>query len=325
MKRTGATVLALLASPLNVEILGALEQEHLSALDLRRTVGSPPQSTMRLYSQGLVNLGVIERLRQGTFPPIVEYALTDAGRALIKVRDCLRTWLSWAPEGGISLGTPAAKHATRALVEGWSTSIVRALAARPYSLTELSKANMRISYPALERRLSAMRLVNLVEPHPGEGRGTPYKATTWLRRSVTPLVAASGWEREYLPEAPRIGRLDVEAAFLLATPLMVLPGDTTCACRLAVELQGGANPVFAGVVVGIEGGRLTSCSARFEGKAVDAWVAGSTTAWLRQMNGEELPSVEFGGDRQLAESIVEALRVTGRTYLDPDSLEGSLG
>jgi DNA-binding HxlR family transcriptional regulator len=319
-------VLALLASPLNVEILQTLEQGPTGAVDLRRAVGSPPQSTMRLYSQGLTKQGVIERRRQGTFPPIVEYVLTDAGRALLKVRDCLQVWLGLAPDGGISLGTSAAKHATRALVEGWSTNIVRALAARPYSLTELSKANIQTSYPALERRLSAMRLVNQVEPHPGEGRGTPYKATEWLRRAVMPMVAAAGWERRYLPNStPRIGRMDVEAAFLLATPLMTLSRDTTCTCRLAVELQGGADPTLVGVVIGIESGKLASCSVRLVGKRVDAWVAGSAMAWLRHLDGEPMSSVEFGGDRQLAESIAEALRDTGRPRLDPDPLEGSLG
>lgn len=316
-------MLALLASPLNIEILQALEQEDMGALDLRRAVGSPPQSTMRLYSQGLTELGVIDRRCQSTFPPVVEYALTDAGRALLKVRDYLQAWLSLAPEGGISVGTPAAKHATRALVEGWSTSIVRALAARPYSLTELSKTNNQTSYPALERRLSAMRLVNQVEPHPGEGRGTPYKATEWLRQAVVPLVSATAWERKYLPEATaRIGRLDVEAALLLAVPLMELPGDTSGVCRLAVEMQGGKEATFAGVVVTIENGHLVHCSVRLDGRDVDAWAAGSAMAWLRQMNGEPRLQVELGGERRLAESITEALRATGRP--SPRSLQGSL-
>ena len=324
MKRAGGTVLALLASPLNIELLQALEGATLGALDLRRAVGSPPQSTMRLYLQGLTEQGVIERRRQGTFPPVVEYALTEAGQALLKVRDCLSVWLALAPEGGIALGTPAAKHATRALVEGWSTNIVRAMAARPYSLTELSKVNIQTSYPALERRLSAMRLVNQVEPHPGEGRGTPYKATEWLRRAVMPMVAAVGWERKYLAKStPGVGRLDVEAAFLLAVPLMVLPSDATFSCRFAVELQGGSDPTLAGVVIGVEKGKLASCSSRLEGKEVDAWVAGSAMAWLRQMNGESISEVEFGGDRRLAESVTEALRATGRPNLDP--LEESLG
>lgn len=323
MKRTGATALALLASPLNVEILTALEQGDLAVLDLRRAVGSPPQSTMRLYLQELTKLGILERQRQGTFPPVVECSLSDAGRALLRVRDNLGVWLEGAPEGGITLGSSAAKHATRALVEGWSTNIVRALAARPYSLTELSKANVKTSYPALERRLSAMRLVNQVEPHPGEGRGTPYKATEWLRQSVVPLVAATAWERKHLPtQTARIGRLDVEAAFLLAAPLMRLPGDTNGTCRLTVEMQGGRDAAFAGVVVGIENGTLVHCSVRLEGREVDAWVAGSAMAWLRQMNGEARLQVELGGDRRLGESITEALRATGR--VSPRRLEGSL-
>lgn len=317
-KRAGGTALALLAGPLNVGILRTLERGDVGALDLRRAVGSPPQSTMRLYLQGLISLGVLERRREEAFPPVVEYALTDSGRALLKVSDYLEAWLGKAPEGGIALGSLPAKHATKALVEGWSTNIVRALAARPSSLTELSKANVHTSYPALERRLSAMHLVNQVEPQPGEGRGTPYRATEWLRQAVVPLVAAIGWERKHLPDStPRVGRMDVEAALLLAVPLTLFPEDLTCACRLAVELRSGAELTYAGVVLGIESGKLASCSVRLEGKPVDAWVAGSPMGWVRQMAGESTSYVEFGGDRRLAESITEALRAAGRAPSAP--------
>jgi DNA-binding HxlR family transcriptional regulator len=266
---------------------------------------------MRIYLQGLTKLGVIERRRHQTFPPTVECTLTDAGRALLKVGGILRTWLTAAPEGAIPFGTPAAKQAIRALVEGWSTNMVRALAARPYSLTELSKMNVKISYPALERRLSAMRLVNLVEPQPGEGRSTPCRATEWLRRAAAPLVATMGWERQYLADVcTQSGRLDVEAVFLLAAPLMTLASDRSGTCRLSVELPSGPEPTYAGVVMGLEGGKLVSCSVRLEG-TVDAWTTGSAMAWLRQMSGEPALHLELGGDRQLAESIIEALRATG--------------
>ena len=43
-----------------------------------------------------------------------------------------------------------------------------------------------------------------------------------------------------MPEPPLIGRLDVEAAFLLAIPLIDLPSGLTGVCRLSVEIQGGS-------------------------------------------------------------------------------------
>lgn len=308
MKRAGGTALALLSRPLNVDILRALEAEPLAAIDLRRAVHLPPQSTMRIYIRKLTDLGVLERQRHDSFPPTVDYTLTPAGQALLRVADVLQSWLDVAPEGAIVLGTTAGKSATRALLDGWTTNIIRALAARPYSLTALSKLDVQTSYPALERRLTAMRLANQVEPQPGPGRGTPYRATKWLRQAIAPLGAAVAWERKYLPQGTtRIGRLDVEAAFLLAIPLMELPDRVSGKVRLVVELHGGSSPVLAGASVEIIKGAIVSCSVRLEGKP-DAWVAGSAVGWLQQMNGASSLRVELGGDTKLAEVFLDALR-----------------
>ena len=306
MKRAGATALSLLAAPLNVHLLQALEDGPLPLIDLRRAVGSPPQSTMRVYSRTLVEIGTLERQRQAAFPGTVEYASTESGRALLGIGAILERWLQEAPSGPISLGTTASKSATKALVEGWSTNIIRALAAKPLSLTDLNRLIPRISYPSLERRLGALRLADLVEPYPGEGRGTPYRATPWLRRAIVPLAAGAWWERRYLAEPPQVGRLDVEAAFLLAIPLIDLPSDLNGKCRLAVEIQGGSSPVFAGVLICVEEGKVISCSSRLEGEA-EGWASGTAASWMRRMNGQDA-DLEIGGDADLVREIVEAIR-----------------
>lgn len=306
MKRAGATALSLLAAPLNVHLLQALEDGPLPLIDLRRAVGSPPQSTMRVYSRTLVEIGTLERQRQAAFPGTVEYASTESGRALLAIGQILERWLQEAPVGPITLGTTASKSATKALVEGWSTNIIRALAAKPLSLTDLNRLIPRISYPSLERRLGALRLADLVEPYPGEGRGTPYRATPWLRRAIVPLTAGAWWERRYLADPPQVGRLDVEAAFLLAIPLIELPPEVSGKCRLAVEIQGGSSPVFAGVLICVEEGKVVSCSSRLEGEA-EGWASGSSSSWMRRMNGQEA-DLEIGGDADLVREIVEAIR-----------------
>src|SRR4051794_1396689 len=158
MTRAGGLALSLLATSLNVHILRTLEQEPMSLLVLRQAVGSPPQSTMRLYSRTLNDLGIIDRQHQATFPGSVEYRITQAGQDLLGVAKILDGWLSLGPRGPIDLGSTASKSATKALVEGWSTNIVRAIASRPLSLTELNKVIPKISYPSLERRLGSMRL-----------------------------------------------------------------------------------------------------------------------------------------------------------------------
>jgi DNA-binding HxlR family transcriptional regulator len=207
MMRTGAQALGVLAAPLNVHILKALEDGPKGLLDLHREVGGPPQSTMRVYTRTLEELGVLERRRQNEFPATAEYSLTPAGESLLKVAALLQEWLLAAPDGPILLGSMAAKSSIKALAGGWSFNIVRALAARPLSLTELNVLISKVSYPTLERKLSTMRSSKLVEPQPGEGRGTPCGPTNWLRQAVIPLTSAAAWERKFAPETtPPIGR-----------------------------------------------------------------------------------------------------------------------
>jgi DNA-binding HxlR family transcriptional regulator len=306
VKRAGAVALSLLSAPLNVHLLQALEGGPLPLIELRRSVGSPPQSTMRVYSRTLVDLGALERQRQAAFPGTVEYGSTEAGKALLGIGAVHEGWLREAPSGPISLGSTASKSATKALVEGWSTNIIRALAAKPLSLTDLNRLIPRISYPSLERRLGALRLADLVEPHPGEGRGTPYRATAWLRRAIVPLAAGAWWERRHLADPPLIGRLDVEAAFLLAIPLIEVPSGLSGRCRLAVEIQGGSSPVFAGVMITVEDGKVVSCSSRLEGDA-DGWASGSAGSWIRRMSGQD-GDLEIGGDSELVRGLVDSIR-----------------
>lgn len=305
MKRAGATALSLLAAPLNVHLLQALEGGPLPLIELRRAVGSPPQSTMRVYSRTLVDLGILERQRHATYPGSVEYASTESGRALLELGAVLEDWLSEAPYGPVALGTTASKSATKALVEGWSTNIIRALAAKPLSLTDLNRLIPRISYPSLERRLGALRLADLVEPVPGNGRGTPYRVTGWLRRAIVPLAAAASWERRHLADAPPVGRLDVESLFLLAVPLVDLRDGLYGRCRLAVEIAGGSSPVFAGVMILIEDGRIVSCSSRLEGKA-DGWISSSAAGWMQRIGGGE-GELELGGDTELARELLDSI------------------
>ncbi|MGN6557649.1 MAG: winged helix-turn-helix transcriptional regulator [Solirubrobacterales bacterium] len=303
----GGYTLTLLAAPLNIEILHALEQGPKPLRELRRDVGIPPQSTMRLYLRTLGEIGAIKGGTRSEFPTSVDYEITRAGRALLRVGDTVQAWLQASPGGPKELGSTGAKSAIKALVEGWASNIVRALATQPLSLTELNSLILWISYPSLERRLSAMRQCDLVEAHQKKGQLTPYAVTDWLRQAIAPLTAATTWERIHAAEkTPRIGRLDVEAAFLLAVPLMDLPRDVSGKCRLAVEVHDSTSPVFAGVRVSIEEGQVISCLANLDWEA-KAWVAGKPLAWLRQAEGEAPEDLELGGDRGLAQSVLDAL------------------
>ncbi len=304
--RAGAHALSLLSVPLNVHAMQALAERPLSLVELRRAVGSPPQTTIRGQLRILAAAGVVERCGESGVQA-VSYKLTRQGEELLAVAEVLRAWLLAATEGPIQLTSVAARSSTKALAEGWSSAIVRALAARPLSLTELSRLISGFSYPTLERRLGAMRMAGLVESRPGNGRGTPYAVTDWLRRAIAPIAAAARWERRHLPAGTEpIRRIDIEAAFLLALPLTSLPEDRSGTCRLAVHTSSGAKHHRAGVVVGVESGRIVSCVTRLDAP-VDASIAGSASTWINAVLERDGIGLKVSGRRRLALALEEGI------------------
>lgn len=305
--RSGAQALALLASPLNSLLLTALSEGPKRQSELRDAAGSPAQTTLRSHLKALSDIGAIVKHRRNLFPGNLELEMTAAGKSLLTVAGTVEHWLRQAPEGPLQLGTPAAKSAIKALADGWSTTILRALAARPLSLTELDHIIASLSYPSLERRLGAMRLADQVEALPTNDRGTPYAVTRWLRQGMAPLTAAARWERRNLEgEAPPITRIDTEAAFLLTVPLLELPEDLSGSCRMAVEIPNGSNPHLAGVMIEVSEGRIASCATRLHGTS-NAWASGSPDAWLAALIDADRDGLELGGDGSLARTFLEGL------------------
>ncbi len=309
--RAGAHSLALLAAPMNVALLRSLSEQPTPLIDLRRAVGNPPQTTMRKHLAALAEVGIVARERDTHFGASVTYTLQKPGTDLLGLARVLERWLTMAPADPIELGSVAARSAIKALAEGWSTTLLRALAARPLTLTELDALISDVSYPSLERRLAAMRLAGQVDPIAATGRGTPYAVTSWLRRAVVPLVSAVCWERRHLAEAtPPIGRLDIETAFLLTVPLLRLDEEYSGSCRLAVETAGkNGTRRSVGVLVGIEEGRVAYCRARLEGDAT-ASASGSVSAWYRAIAEGHIDQLEAGGDRALADAIMASIHAS---------------
>jgi DNA-binding HxlR family transcriptional regulator len=305
--RAGTSALSLLARPLNVIVLQNLAEGPRPLVDLRCEAGSPPKTTMRQHLRILSETGVIVKRREDGFASQVDYELGEAGRDLLKVAEITQGWLSTAPGGSISLGSAAAKSAVKALIDGWSANVLRALAATPLSLTELDSLISALSYPSLERRLTAMREAGQIVPLSVRGKGTPYAATTWLRQAVGPLAAAIQWERRFVAaDTATIAPADAETAFLLAVPLARLSEDLSGLCRFTVELPGRDGPRTAGIVAGMEGGRVTSCTSRLQGDA-EAWASGSARAWLSALVDEDVEALEVGGDCRLAVALLDGL------------------
>jgi DNA-binding HxlR family transcriptional regulator len=305
--RAGTRALALLAAPISGLVLRALASGPKRLIDLRRDCGSPAQTTLRAYLRELEEVDAIDRRRGDTFPGAIECELTPAGEELLLVLATVEQWLREAPEGPLNFGGPAAKAAITSLVEAWSCAMMRALAARPLSLTELDGVISGLSYPALERRLAAMKLAGQVRPCDGEGKGTPYAPTSWLREGTAPLAAAALWERRHLPDrSPGITRMDVEAAFLLTLPLLGAPPDLSGTCRLGVEIRNNGDRRLVGAMATVEEGRVASYSIRLDSDA-DAWATGSTNAWLHAVIAADTEGLELGGEQRLARTLLEGL------------------
>lgn len=304
--RSGAQTLVLLASPISVAILHALADGAQPQRELRLLAGTPAQTTMRVQLRRLADVGAIERQRKNRFPGAIEFELTAAGHDLLFVLDVLERWLATAPGGPLSVGDTSSRAAIKALAEGWSTGMLRTLAAGPRSLTELDGVIGSLNYPSLERRLAAMRLAGQIEATRNNGRGTPYAVTDWLRKGIAPIVAAARWERRHRSSASApFGRLDGEALFLLAMPMVQLQTGAPGTCRLAIELPGKGQRL-AGVMVDTENGQVKSCTTRLAGDA-DAWALGSATAWLATMIEGDQASLELGGDGRLIRSLLDGL------------------
>jgi len=310
--RPGNEALSVLAVPLNLQVLQALSERPMRLAELRKATGLPAQTTLRGHLANLSEIGLLTKRPTQQMPYAVENALTMTGEEMLFVAQRLETWLGEAPEGPIPLESAAAKGAVKALVDGWGSSMMRALAVRPMSLTELDSAIPELSYPALERRLSSMRIAGLVEAQPSQGAGTPYGVTEWARRGVAPLVAAGHCERVHMGrrESPLDGA-DVEAAFLLAAPLLQLPVSVSGFCQIEVEAGSGLVARPTGVLLRLEDGRVVATASGLDGGAV-VTASGSALEWFEAIKSGETGRLRFVGATRIGEDVVRSLHLAFR-------------
>jgi hypothetical protein len=106
-----------------------------------------------------------------------------------------------------------------------------------------------------------------------------------------------------------ITEIDIEAAFLLATPLVGLPDDVAGSCQLEVEASPGSVPRPTGVQVTIERGKVVSCVSRLESRPT-AYAAGPAVKWFNAVRHGKIDQLRFGGSRQIAEDVVAGLHAT---------------
>lgn len=294
-------MLKLLGRSLNCLILRALGERPSRLADLLQALGGPSPTTLRSRLTDLAAIGVVAK-RGGGMPYSVENELTEAGRDLLSVVAALERWLSRAPDGAISLGTVAGRSAIRALILGWESTMLGTLAARPLSLTELDGLIADFSYPALERRLLALRAAGLVEGVPARGR-TPYALSPWGCEAAGPLAAAMRFERLHMPEASEpLTATDIEAKFLLAMPIARLSPQAEGACQLAAETE--CDPKrLAGVNVAIDRGKVVECVATLDPESATL-AHGPAAGWLDALVRRDPAQLRIRGDEQLVRDLV---------------------
>ncbi|MFY9825769.1 MAG: winged helix-turn-helix transcriptional regulator, partial [Thermoanaerobaculia bacterium] len=312
--RAGGTVLSLIAAPLSVPVLRAHLDGSLRLPDLDERISGAGLTTLRGQVVNLRRISALERHVRSGMPYTVENELTDRGRGILAVAGLVEAWLARAPQGPIALGSEPAKRAIRALVGGWSSTMLHALAARPLSLTELSSLIGDFSYPSLERRLSAMRAARQVEARSTDGTGAkPFDVSQWTRWAVAPLLAAGRCEREHLSGMTKpLTRIDIEAAFRLAVPLVDLQVAHRGAYLLAIGTDAaGADQEDAervsGVGVEVEDGVITACVSPLE-SGPPAWAIGTVDSWVDAILEGKLERLRLGGEQPaLAKVVIESL------------------
>lgn len=310
MVRAGSRTLSIFTNALNARVLHAHADGSRTPRELEETLGWAPQSSLRAAVAKLSALGAIDRAGGEGGSPGAPTELTAAGRELLPVASALEKWLQNAPGGPVPLEDPAAQGIVRVLTAGWDSTMIRALAEQPQSLIALSASISELNYPALKRRLGKLRTTRLIAPIEHED-GAAYVATDWLRQAVLPLTLAGRWERKHDHDAQPISQIEVEAAFLLALPLIELQGRSTGACALAVLMseESRSKRSLASVSVDVKQGAIASYDTN-RGTNEPTWALGTIDAWLDALVEGRKGVLRIGGAKpRIAESIVKGLHI----------------
>jgi DNA-binding HxlR family transcriptional regulator len=308
--RAGGRALLLLADPVSVAILRELASGPLESPELLARIGHISRSTYFDRLRDLEELSIIARRRQADVPPVAKCRLAPSGDRLLFAAGLLEAWLNGSPQGPLEFGDAYATVATKALAVGWGSTLLRWMAERPRSLTELEQLVDGFGYRKLERATRDLVQAGLAERAVARGRLNPYEVTPWAREAVSPLVAAIRWERHEIPgRSASVTSVEAEGALLLALPLIDLPADVNGTCALLVDAEEPGAKSLGGAVVRMVDGRpvLWVPAAEFGSKA-DCWVRGTTLAWLDAVSDAPSADLCTGGNTSLAEEVIVALR-----------------
>ncbi len=240
--------------------------------------------------------------------PHTPMRITPEGEEMLFVAFSLERWLANAPSGPLELGIGDAGLALASLVCNWSATVMHALAPGPRTLPELNEAVVPLGYETLEEHIDAMERAGQVEAQTDSTGATRYAATQWLREGIAPIAAAARLERHFpSPDTLPPDSLDVGAGFLLTLPLLQLPKHLSGSSRLGVKLsEDGFGGPMVGVTAQVADGRVIWCDQHLE-KSPDSWATGTSIEWLDTLVQPAVRRIDTGGEKRLADALVEAL------------------
>lgn len=316
--RAGGRALLLLADPVSVSILLQLASGPLESTELLDRVDFVSRSTYFERMRDLEELTLIQRTRKGGVPPVAQCRIATPGQRLLPVARRLDAWLADAPGGPLILGEAYATVRVKALAVAWGSTLLRWLAERPRSLTELERLVHIFGYRKLERISRDLVKAGLVERVTISGRSSPYGVTLWGRQTAGLLTAAMRWERhEIAKRSASVTSTEAEGVLLLALPLIELPEDVTGTCALLVDAEDPENESLGGAIVRLLDGRPVAWKAAtgIEGEGLeleaDCWVRGSSLAWLGTHADAPVVTFRKGGKLELGDMVLDALRKLG--------------
>jgi DNA-binding HxlR family transcriptional regulator len=316
--QAGGRALLLLADPVSVSILRQLSFRPLESTELFDRIDFVSRSTYFERMRDLEELSLVARTRREAVPPVAECCLEGHGERLIPVARRLEAWLGDAPQGPLKLGEAYATATVKALAVAWGSTLLRWLAERPHTLSELEQLIDIFGYRKLERIVRDLVKAGLVERVASNGRLSQYEVTEWGRWSAGLLAAAMRWERhEIAKRSASVSSTEAEGVLLLGLPLIELPADANGSCALLVDADAPREENLGGAFVRLVDGRPVSWKATGElaleavELEADSWARGPTLAWLGTHTNAPGAAFGMGGDTGLAEQVILALREVG--------------
>jgi hypothetical protein len=242
-------------------------------------------------------------LRRIADPDEPQPALPEEDTAFVAA--VLERWLDECPDDPLGLDVEV-EDPLAALLDGWRAGLVHALAPGPLTIPDALTAVDRLDEEQASQWLAEMEVAGLTTLRDEEDDEERLAVTEWLRRAIGPLAAAARLEFQLPPgETAPIAPLDVEAAFLLALPLVSLPEEVHGSCRLTVQVP-GRPPELAGVVVMAEEGEIVSISTDLTMDSSN-FASASPSAWIDTLIDPSVAAVDFSGDPQFAFGLLEGL------------------